>query len=180
MELAVSLLPGLYSTPVAYLYYETPKVAAIAPPCGPEAGFTQLTVTGEHFVDLGNDLAQCVFNGTVRTNATVVSDTLIICDSPSLLDKQGYSRLPEGAVAMYEVAVTLDGGKELSDGSAQFRYYREPTVVSASPALGPLRANTNVTLRGSGLGQPQACKRVVRLGHLQVEASSYTNDTITF
>lgn len=57
VELAVSLLPGLYSTPVSYLYYETPKVAAISPPCGPEAGFTQLKVTGEHFVDLGNDLA---------------------------------------------------------------------------------------------------------------------------
>lgn len=155
-------------------------MTAISPTCGPESGFTQIKVTGEHFVDLGNDLAQCVFNGTTRTNATVVSDTLIICDSPSLLDKQGYSKLGEGVVAMHALTVTLDGGKELSDGSAPFRYYREPTVVSASPALGPLKANTNVTLRGSGFGQPQACKRVVRLGHLQVDASSYTNDTITF
>jgi hypothetical protein len=81
------------------------------PVCGPEAGYTQITVTGANFVDLGRDAAVCVFNGTTFTNATVVSDTVILCDSPSILNKQGYSEVPEGGVARYLVAVSIDGGR---------------------------------------------------------------------
>jgi len=33
----------------------------------------------------------CVFNGSIFTNATVMSSTLIYCDSPAFLDHQGYS-----------------------------------------------------------------------------------------
>jgi hypothetical protein len=40
VELSVSLLPGLFSTPVSFLYYETPVVNEIYPPCGPFSGFT--------------------------------------------------------------------------------------------------------------------------------------------
>ena len=179
VELSISLLPGLYSTPVSYLYYKTPQVSDVQPPCGPESGFTQLVVTGRHFIDLGGDLAMCVFNKTIRTNATVISDTMIICDSPSLLNKQGYSDLPEGTVPMFDVQVTLDGGQENSDGSSPFRYYKEPTLHSISPALGPLRANTPVTLKGSGFAQLHACKHIVRMGLLQVDAS-YTSESMTF
>lgn len=103
VELSISLLPGLYSSPVAYLYYESPVVTAVSPPCGPEAGFTQLTVTGTNFRDLGSDLALCVFNKTIFTNATVISDTEIICDSPSILNKHGYVDISEGSTAMYQV-----------------------------------------------------------------------------
>lgn len=81
------------------------------PVCGPEAGYTQITVTGANFVDLGRDAAVCVFNKTIFTNATVVSDTVILCDSPSILNKQGYSDIPEGRAAKYLVAVSIDGGR---------------------------------------------------------------------
>jgi hypothetical protein len=180
VDLSVSLLPGLYSSPVTYLYYMTPVVLKVDPPSGPEYGFTQLVVQGRNFLDLGEDSAQCVFNKTRHTNATVVSDTVIICDSPSILNKQGYSELPEGATPMYWVDVTLDGGLQTSESSETFRYYTEPTVTSISPALGPLRAGTTVTVNGTGFAQAAACKRVVRLGHLQVEPTSFTNDTMTF
>lgn len=67
-------------------------------------GFTQLAVTGKNFVDLGRDEALCTFrNGKdskalqstgksiIMTNATIINQTLIICDTPSLLNKQGYA-----------------------------------------------------------------------------------------
>ena len=71
-------------------------------------------MTGENFVDLGGDNTICVFNKTTYTNATVMSDTQIICDSPSMIDSQGYSRLQNG-YAFYDVEVSIDGGRELSE-----------------------------------------------------------------
>ena len=180
MQLSISLLPGLYSSPVQFLYYETPTVREIAPPCGPESGFTQLIVTGANFVDLGSDMAVCVFNRTIMTNATVLSATEILCDTPSILNKHGYSDLPEGTVPMYNVTVSLDGGAQKSEGSAQFYYYREPVISKVTPPLGPLRTGTTVVLTGTGFGQEKGCKRIVRVGHLQVEPLNYTNTTITF
>lgn len=123
VELAISMLPGLFSSPVTFVYYETPVVEAISPPSGPMSGFTQLIVTGKNFLDLGTDLAQCSFNKTVHTIATVMSDTQIICDTPSILNKQGYLEIPEGALPLYKVQVSLDGGKDFSDTFAIFDYY---------------------------------------------------------
>jgi len=88
--------------------------------------------------------------------------------------------VPEGGAAAYHVEVSLDGGLEMSGGPAMFYYYREPTISSASPALGPVRAGTSVTLHGIGFGQSAGCKRLIRLGHLHVEPSAVTNDTMTF
>lgn len=75
VDLMISLYPGLYSSPVKYLYYKTPVVNSITPTSGPESGFTQIVVTGQNFVDLGHDQALCIFNGTHQTNATVMSET---------------------------------------------------------------------------------------------------------
>jgi hypothetical protein len=78
---------GLYSSPVEYLYYETPEILAILPVSGPDYGLTQVVVTGKNFVDLGGDNTVCVWNKTTFTNATVMSETQIICDSPSMINK---------------------------------------------------------------------------------------------
>ena len=139
-----------------------------------------MTVTGSNFLDLGRDASLCVFNRTVFTNATVLSDSLIVCDTPSILNKHGYSEVPEGGLSAYSVGISLDGGLQISETTALFRYYREPTVTHVSPALGPLKGGTTVNINGSGFGQTNGCKRVVRLGHVLVEPSSFTNDTMVF
>lgn len=71
-------------------------------------------VTGANFVDLGSNSALCVFNKRIYTNATVISETEIICDSPSILNKQGYSEQAEGAVVSFVVDVSIDGGLQTS------------------------------------------------------------------
>ena len=58
-----------------YLYYQNPVVTELVPPSGPVSGFTQISVTGQNFVDLGHNSAVCVFNKTIFTNATVISET---------------------------------------------------------------------------------------------------------
>lgn len=92
-NIMISNKPGLWSTPLPYLYYEVPTVASIGPLCGPDTGYTQLTVTGKNFGDLGANKAMCVFNGTIFMNATVMDHSLLYCDSPPFLDHQGYSML---------------------------------------------------------------------------------------
>lgn len=121
---------------------------------------------GKNFVDLGRNNALCVFNDTKFTNATVISDTEIVCDSPGILNKQGYAELGEGAAPVHDVKVTLDGGIRLSAGSAPFDYYNQPKVTEISPASGPIKGGTTITLKGEGFGQASAYRRVVRLGHL--------------
>ena len=84
----------------------------IGPLCGPDTGYTQLTVTGKNFVDLGTNKAMCVFNGTIFTNATVMDSNLLYCDSPPFLDHQGYSLMGKNGDLddFYYVQITLDGG----------------------------------------------------------------------
>jgi hypothetical protein len=60
----------------------------------------------------------CVFNDTKYTNATVISDTEIVCDTPGIMNKQGYAELAEGDGSYHDVKVTLDGGLRTSNGSA--------------------------------------------------------------
>jgi len=75
------------SSSVNYLYYETPVITGVYPPCGPHTGFTQITVTGRNFIDMGFGRIKCIFNGT-RMNATIIDNTTVKCDSPPLSDEQ--------------------------------------------------------------------------------------------
>ena len=60
-------------------------------------------------------------NQVIMTNATIINFNLIICDTPSLLNKQGYAVDAENA--WVEVTVSLDGGNHMSNTSARFDYY---------------------------------------------------------
>ena len=93
IDLRLAFEEDMWSTAVKYLYYDIPKVISIDPICGPETGYTQIAVYGSGFTDLGRNKALCVFNRTVFTNATIMDDTMMYCDSPPLLNVQGYSLL---------------------------------------------------------------------------------------
>ena len=67
-----------------FLYYQTPTIGAIQPTCGPFSGYTQISVTGKDFNDMGFGKVKCIFNSTMIMNATIVNETLIMCDSPRL------------------------------------------------------------------------------------------------
>lgn len=73
VDLTISMYDGLDSSPVKYLYYNTPQIQSILPVSGPDYGYTQIAVQGSNFVDLGGDQTVCVFNKSVFTNATVMS-----------------------------------------------------------------------------------------------------------
>ena len=75
-------------------------------------------------MDLGRNKAMCVFNNTKRTNATVMSDTLMYCDSPPILDELGYSTLHGDDLKFYNLQVTIDGGIVVAGGPVKFDYYQ--------------------------------------------------------
>lgn len=60
------------STSLPFLYYETPTVLSIEPPCGPTYGYTQITVKGKNFIDMGLNKAKCIFEGKKAMNVTII------------------------------------------------------------------------------------------------------------
>lgn len=59
---------------------------------------------------MGMNKAYCVFNKTIFTNATIFDDNTLKCDSPSLLNSQGYSMMTNHML-FYYIEITIDGGK---------------------------------------------------------------------
>ncbi len=93
----------------------------------------------------------CVFNRTVFTNATIFSDELMYCDSPPLLNKQGYSLLNGDDTSFYNLQVTIDGGHMIAGMPQKFNYYQQVIVKDVTPNKGPLRGDTEIKLNVTGL-----------------------------
>jgi len=193
VDLVIQVYQGLDSAAVSYLYYENPIVDKVYPPCGPLSGFTQIVVTGQHFVDLGRDMPMCGFKSddqvnffmeggkqpVVLTNATIINQTMIICDAPSMLNKQGYPIVDPDS-AYWDVGVSLDGGSGLSETFGRFDYYVDPIIKTVEPQLGPTYGGTIITLGGQGFDANSTCNAVVKLGILEVKPLNRTNETLTF
>jgi hypothetical protein len=100
------------------------------------------------------------------------------CDSPSLLNKQGYAI--EADNAWFDVYITLDGGSELSTSNGRFEYYYDPKIIDLSPSLGPMEGGTTVTVNGTGFDQNTTCGIVLRLGIIEIKPHHVTNETLVF
>jgi hypothetical protein len=61
---------------------------------------------------MGHDKTLCIFNKTIFTNATIVDDETIACDSPSLYNEQGYSMMKDKPL-WYDLEITINGGREV-------------------------------------------------------------------
>lgn len=192
VELFVNLYKGLDSASVSFLYYKAPEVKNVSPSCGPLNGFTQLAVIGENFIDLGRDQIMCAFkqedksnfyleggaDPVILTNASIINSTFIFCDSPSLLNKQGYAIDAENQ--WFDVYVTLDAGSQLSDSNGRFEYYSEPFINDISPALGPKEGGTMVTVNGTGFDQNSTCGIVIRFGITEFRPTKVTAEGMIF
>lgn len=129
-----------HPNPVAdFLYYETPEVHSLDSTCGPTYGYTQITVNGKHFVDMGFGKAKCVFNNTKMMNATIINEKTIKCSTPKLNNDQAGL---DPKFMFFYVGVTLNG-IENSDSLIKFNYYPDPRIeaVNNSP-VGPVTGGT--------------------------------------
>lgn len=66
-----------------FTYYDTPIINSISPPCGPVTGYTQITIKGKNFVDMGFNKIKCLFNQTAM-NATIIDAETLKCSTPRL------------------------------------------------------------------------------------------------
>jgi len=137
-----------------FKYFADPIVSAISPACGPVEGYTQFKMVGSHFVEQGFGKAKCVFNSTIFMNATVVDKSTVYCDSPPLESTNGDN--------WYNVSISMDGGNNIANATAAFRYYKEPSIQSVTPWLGPIEGGTNIEVRGKGFKQANICDFRVR------------------
>ena len=157
-----------------YLYYETPIITRIEPICGPERGFTQITVFGKNFVNMGFGMTMCVFNNTIFTNATIMEHNIIKCDSPPA---ENWTRFTEEKIVYYYVKITLNG-IEISGPEQKFIYYKEADIYSVTPNLGPVDGGTLSKIDGRGFNQIGVCNMTVRYATWQVKPLNYTYDYI--
>lgn len=107
------------------MYYDTPEVYSITPVCGPATGYTQITVIGKNFLDMGFGKVKCIFNNTYYMNATIMEHDIIKCDSPPLPTIQSFVSMMNDSHPWYNVTITLNG-KELAPSKAKFTYYVDP------------------------------------------------------
>jgi len=135
----ISSLPGddkplIRLTPVLVSGFSgaIPTVSSVAPPQGPVAGGTAVTITGTGF----GAGATVTIGGVAATNVAVMGATSITATTPA------------GGAGPADVSVTTPGGTATLAGG--FTYLSAPTVTGISPPVGPTSGGTAVTITGTG------------------------------
>ncbi len=109
------------SNGLPFLYYETPELISVEPPCGPTYGRTQITLKGRNFVDMGFNRAFCIFNGTRWMNTTIIDSETIICQTPSLSRFETFMTQRD---MVYHITITLNAHDQTTS-HVVFNYYHE-------------------------------------------------------
>ncbi len=113
-----------------------PTVAAISPSSGPVSGGTPVTITGTGFSTIPGVTA-VDFGITAALEVSCSSKTSCTATSP-------------GEVAgTVDVTVGTANGTSTTSVAVGFTYVPIPTVTKITPASGPTKASTKVTIRGS-------------------------------
>lgn len=178
VNLFVAIRPDEFSSGLntRYLYYDTPIIDRIEPMCGPEKGYTQITVYGKNFANTGSDYVKCVFDKNIKTNATVYSDTEIKCDSPSVLNGMGIN---EKNITQYDVEITLNDN-DLNGPTQIFYYYKDTFTTSLDPIFGPRSGNTTVNITGLDFTQPGVCNVTLRVATYHIKPDIVEKGWMTF
>ncbi len=128
---------------------------------------------------MGHNKALCIFNGTIFTNATIMEEDIMKCDSPSFLDNFGYSKLITGS-EFYNLEVSISGGVEHNGPKKKFTYYKDPKLNVLTPDSGPVGGGTIVKINGTGFNAEGACNKTVRFATFETKPINETTDTIMF
>jgi hypothetical protein len=117
-----------------FTYAQRPTITKISPKAGPEAGGTEVTITGTNF----SPESTVHFGSIPASNVKVNSSTSITATSPA-----------EGA-ATINVIVSNAGGTSAVSAEDKFTYLPVPTVTELTPKSGPETGKTLVTIKGTG------------------------------
>jgi hypothetical protein len=123
---------GTVSASRAFTYIAAPTFTSITPASGPVAGGTSVTITGTGFTGT----TRVTIGGTAATGLSVISDLQITAITPS------------GSIGSAWVDVITPNGTAVSPTQAYT--YIGPQFTSISPASGPPKGGTVVTISGTG------------------------------
>jgi len=119
--------------PQGYTYNPFPIIEDIEPNEGPRGGGTQITITGNHFIQ--------------GVAVTIGDERIPGLDFFSPIELR--LKTPAGTTGAKEVRVVNPDGQDavLKDG---FTYNPGPSISSVSPNMGPLEGGTAITIIGTG------------------------------
>ena len=156
-----------------FTYFQVPTVLSIEPNCGPIRGYTQIYITGNNFLENDNfGKAICSFNGSYNTNATVIDENSLWCDSPQLdlgdSDTGDY---------FYNLSISADG-ESYSVANVTFLYYDDPDIRQINPPNGPYNEANQVSVSGKSLNHPNMCNKKIKFGQQILEVQSATDTDV--
>ena len=122
-EVCVTATGGPGCKPAAYTYIAPPKVSAVEPAEGPEAGSTRVTIKGEHL----EGATAVRFGSATATEVHVVSATELALKSPT------------HAAGTVDVVVITHGGESPHETADHFTYQ---TPTTQTPITSPISTPT--------------------------------------
>jgi hypothetical protein len=164
VNVTVTNLNGSAALPAAFGYRVAPRIDAVSPPRGTNAGGTTLTITGTGFQAFSAGVNRVTIKGAPALAVTTVSDTTITCTTPAVAS---------GGPA--DVVVANDNGSHTAAGA--FVYFVPPTLTAIAPASGPALGGTAVTLTGRGFLDAEAGANLVLFGGVPAGDVVETSDT---
>jgi hypothetical protein len=146
---------GAGSKANAYEYVSSPTVTGVNPSSGPQAGGTNVTVTGVNFFAP----ATVDFGGSLATSVSVVDASTITCQTTA------------HAAGTVDVTVTTDFGGDTLPLS--YTYIGAPAPAAVSPSAGPVGGGQSVTVSGTWFYSPAS----VAFGGTAATGVSVVSDT---
>jgi hypothetical protein len=117
-----------------FSYVPAPTVSSVSPSGGPEAGGTEVIITGTNLNE-----ATAVDFGMSPASFFINNESSITAFSPA-------------GMGVVDVTVTTAfGGTSLTSFVDEFAYVPPPTVTEVSPATGPASGGSSVTITGNNL-----------------------------
>ncbi len=137
VDVTVTTPGGTSATGAAdhYTYVNAPTVTQVAPPAGPLAGGTSITITGTNLTGA----TTVSFGSTAATNFTINGATGITATAPA------------ESAGTVNITVTTPGGTSATSNADQYTYAATPTVTQLAPSSGPTSGGTSVTVTGTNL-----------------------------
>jgi hypothetical protein len=147
-----------------------PSVFSVSPAAGPASAGTPVTITGANFSGSGWATTAVFFSATPAASCSVSSAGQIAAVVPA------GSGLVDVSV---RTTATSDGYAEASSTSSadQFAYAPVPVVSAISPAKGPTKGGTSVTITGSGFTGAGFSATSVSLGGTPAASFSVSSPT---
>uniref|UniRef100_A0A8C3VEI1 Plexin-D1 n=1 Tax=Catharus ustulatus TaxID=91951 RepID=A0A8C3VEI1_CATUS len=146
--------------------YVLPVVQSIAPPNGPKAGGTRVTIRGSR-LDVGSEL-RVLINSSKQCTDLSRSDSSITCTMPAV---ELTSAVP--------VCVQFEN-RSCASHNITFKYEKNPVISDISPKKSQISGGRIITLEGRGFGLVQNVSMAVRgIGREHTRCKVHTDTAIT-